>query len=359
LAGEEKDNLKELTLAITLLVGISTILFKIVDYSNKNVVNEHIFCIMYLLVLLLIFEIVIIVLFLLLKGYSIWPIKEERLGALKNLIGIFGPLMFFIPIFILIYTSLSVAFSISAEDWGLSSTFVVVLQLGIVIFSALATLHLGGVDLELLKIFEHMLDYDCRGAGVRRVDLELLKIFEHIPLKIKTLKKHSKQFWSLLFRFYIVLTYILISLVFIIVLVQTTTFLLCGSYTIEINHFPDDNTDIMSLTIKDTGTPSEGCYINLYRIHKLNESIFQVTDNITLNGSANISKYMIGEKKYGIYYLFINTSDLPPDNYFLRAEVTLLPESLNLLNSKKYDDALFHLPSKNKTENILNQTSVL
>jgi hypothetical protein len=337
LAGGEKDNLKELTLAITLLAGISAVLFKIVDYYNKNVVNETISAIMYFLVFFLILEVVIVVLFLLLKGYSIWPIKEERRDTLKNLSGSFGIMMFFTPIFILTYISLAVTFSIAAKDWGLSSTVIRCCIWGIVILSALTTLRLGGVDIELLK-----------------------NIFEQISLKIKTIEKSIEQFSSLSFRFSIVLIHILIISVFFIFLFQTTIFLLCGSYTIGITHFPDDNTDIMSLTIKDTGIPSGRCYINLYRIHKSNESIFQAIDNIILNGSANISEYMIGEKKDGIYYLFIDTSDLPPDNYFLHAEVTLLQdEYLNLLNSKKYDDELFHLPPKNKTENILNQTSIL
>ena len=368
--GEENDNLKELTLAITLLVGISAILFKIVDYSNKNVVNETILSIMLFLVFFLILEVVIVVLFLLLKGYSIWPINKKRLDILKNLSGVFGIMMFFTPILILIYISLAVTFSIATEDWGLSTTKIHWYIWCIAILSALATLRLGGVDLEWLK-----------------------DIFEPISLKIKTLKKSiknlskkynnvsfqalfrkckdnlkncwtfwigSKQFSSLSFRCCIILTYILIVLVFIIFLVQTTTFLLCGSYTIEITHFPDDNTDIMPLTIKDTGIPSGRCYINLYRINKSNESIFQAIDNIILNGSANISEYMTGEKRNGIYYLFIDTSDLPSDNYFLQAEVTLFQdEYFNLLDSKKYDDELFYLSSKNKTGNILNQASTL
>ena len=335
MVGEENDNLKELTLAINLLLGISAVLFKIVDYSNKNVVNETISAFMVFLVFFLILEVVIIVLFLLLKGYSIWPINKKRRDILKNLSGVFGIMMFFTPILILIYTSLAVTFSIATEDWGLSTTKIHWYIWCITILSALATLRLGGVDLEWLK-----------------------DVFEQISLKTKTLKKSIKRFSSLLFQCCIILTYILIVLVFIIFLVQTTTFLLCGSYTIEITHFPDDNTDIMPLTIKDTGIPAGRCYINLYRINKSNESIFQATDNIILNGSANISEYMAGEKRDGIYYLFIDTCDLPSDNYFLHAEVTLFQdEYFNLLDSKKYDDKLFYLSSKNKTGNILNQTS--
>ena len=332
MVGEENGNLKELTLAITLLAGISAVLFKIIDYFNKNIVSETISPIMRFLVFFLILEVVIVVLFLLLKGYSIWPMKEEGLDTLKTLSGVCGTMMFFTPILILIYISLAVTLSIFTKDRGLSTTEIQY----IVIFSALTTLRLGGVDLGCLK-----------------------NVFKKIYSKIKTLKKFIKQFLSLLFQHFIILICIFIVVsAFIIFLFSTTTFLLCGSYTIEITHFPDDNTDIMSLTIKDTGIPSERCYINLCRINKSNESIFQATDNIILNGSANISEYMTGDKRDGIYYLFIDTSDLPSDNYFLHAEVTLFKHKC-LPESKKYDGKLFYFSHKNKTENILNQTSTL
>jgi len=117
----------------------------------------------------------------------------------------------------------------------------------------------------------------------------------------------------------------------------------------------------MSLTIKDTGIPSGKCYIDLYRVNNSNENLFQLIDNITLQESVkSSSEYTTGKKKDGIYYLFIDTSNLPPDNYFLHAEVTLFMfRDFDLFVSKKYDDELFYLPPKNKTANILNQTSVL
>lgn len=111
MVGEEKDNLKELTLAITLLAGISAVLFKIIDYFNKNIVSEIISSIMYFLVVFLILEVVIVVLFLLLKGYSIWPIKEGGLDTLKKLSGVFGTVMFFHShIYINLYISRSYFF---------------------------------------------------------------------------------------------------------------------------------------------------------------------------------------------------------------------------------------------------------
>ena len=334
---EGKEDLKELTLAITLLAGISAVLLTIVDYSNKNIISETNFSIVYLLVLVLILEVVIVVLFLLLKGYSIWPIKKKRRNISKNLSGCVGIMMFFIPIFVLIWIFLAVAFSVFAKDWDLSSTKIHWCNFGIVILSALATLYLGGVDLEWLK-----------------------NIVKQISLKIKPQKKFTERLFDLPFRWLIILVYIFLILVFILSLFQTTAFLLCGSYSTEVTHFPDANTDIMSLTIKDTGIPSGRCYIELQGVNNSNENLFQLVDNITLQESVKNSSYMTGKKKGGIYYLFIDTSNLPSDNYFLHAEVTVsLVRDFDLFTLKKYDDNLFYLPPKNKTENIFNQTSIL
>jgi hypothetical protein len=162
---KEKGDLKELGLAITLLAGISAVLLKIVDYSNKNTISATISSLISFLVVVLILEIVIVVLFLLLKGYSIWPIKEER-RDLINLSKSFGVMMFFTPIFILIYISLAVTFSLFTKDWKLSSAAINSCIFGIMIVSAWVTLYLGGVGLGDLK-----------------------NIFKQISLKIETQKK--------------------------------------------------------------------------------------------------------------------------------------------------------------------------
>ena len=330
---EEKGDLKELGLAITLLAGISAVLLKIVDYSNKNTISATISSLISFLVVVLILEIVIVVLFLLLKGYSIWPIKEER-RDLKNLSNSFGVLMFFTPIFILIYISLAVTFSLFIKDWKLSSAAINSCIFGIMIVSALVTFYLGGVGLGDLK-----------------------NIFKQISLKIETQKKSNKQFLSLLFGYFIILIYPLIVLAFIICLFQTTTFLLCGSYSIEIIQPSDPNTDIMSVTIRDTGIPSGRCFIDLSKVNESNEShLFESIDNITLNesGKRSLSKhkdtYIVGEKRNGIYYLFINTSNLPSDDYLLHAEVTFFQiKGFDLFLPKKLDDKLFRLSPKNMT----------
>jgi hypothetical protein len=158
----------------------------------------------------------------------------------------------------------------------------------------------------------------------------------------------------LLFGYFIILIYLLIVLAFIICLFQTTTFLLCGSYSIEIIQPSDPNTDIMSVTIRDTGIPSGRCFIDLSKVNESNESrLFESIDNITLNESGKSlskHKYIVGEKRNGIYYLFINTSNLSSDDYLLHAEVTFFRiTGFDLFLPKKSDDKLFRLSPQNMT----------
>lgn len=334
--GEEKKNKRNkdfevLTFALTLLAGTSAVLLKLVDYFNNNIISATISSLIHFFVLFLILEIVMLVLFLLLKGYSIWSLKEERRDILNNLSMGFGMMMFFIPIFILIYISLGITFSLFTKDWRLSSAAINSCIFGIMIFSAWATLYLGGVGLGDLK-----------------------SIFKQISLKIKTQKNPNKQFLSLLFGYFIVLIYPLIVLAFIICLFQTTTFLLCGSYSIEIIQPSDPNTDIMSVTIRDTGIPSRRCFIDLSKVNESNESrLFESIDEITLNESGKSlskHKYIAGEKRNGIYYLFINTSNLSSDDYLLHAEVTFFRiKGFDLFLPKKSDDKLFRPTPKNMT----------
>lgn len=129
---------------------------------------------------------------------------------------------------------------------------------------------------------------------------------------------------------------------------MATDFLLCGSYSIDIINPPDSNTDIMSIAIKDNGIPSGRCYINLYRLNESDEVLFEEIDRIIVNKSGKSSSmYINGAKKNGIYYLSINTSNIPPDDYLLHSEVTFNKiGNFSLFERKKQDDLSFRLPAK-------------
>jgi hypothetical protein len=107
--------------------------------------------------------------------------------------------------------------------------------------------------------------------------------------------------------------------------------------------------------IKDTGQPSGKCWITLSKINETDKNYFQQIDFIILEESKNSSTYMSGRKKDGIYYLFINTSNLPPGYYLLHAEVTLSRiKNFELFTSKKYDNLLFYLPSRESDQKTMN-----
>ena len=124
--------------------------------------------------------------------------------------------------------------------------------------------------------------------------------------------------------------------------------LLSGTYSIDMVDPPGDSAEIISFTITDTGIPSGRCFIYLHKANYSSETLFNNIDNIIINTSENSSKYMRGEKRSdGIYYLFINTSNLPSDYYTLDCEVTF--GQWKPLKRKKLDTAIFYIPDRNGT----------
>ena len=280
------------------------------------------------LVIFLLFEALIILSFFLTKGYLFSTLGNgpEKIVEISYLL---QKAIFLLPFTTIVYFFLSISYffvtnNLRIPDW---------------------------IDTPLIYIFAIV-------SGI----LFIWLLLREYPLKKWINENKDKKFalrGGLVFLITIILASV-ISLILFALLFQTSVFLLCGSYSIEINHFPDSNTEIMSLTIKDTGIPSGKCYIHLYRVNDSNDNLFQPIDNITLQESVQEpSKHMTGEKEGGVYYLFIDTSSLSPDYYFLHAETSFPSQGFNLFVSKKYDDELFYLPPKNKTGKVLNQTSIL
>lgn len=296
---EEREYLKELTLAITLLAGISAILFKIVDYFSNNVIDLNVFALIlvYILVGFLIIEIFMVLLFLSVQGFL--SVQEKKLERLEKLNGTLQKAVFSVPTFVLIYSFSMIFYFWPIKIWN---------NLGI------AMLCFVGFWFIMMILFFYIFR-----------DLKLLFL-------------------------------LIILLIFVAILFPIITLLLSGTYSIEIIHSSGSNNDIMSIAIKDTGLPLR-CVIDLCKVNKSNKNLFSSIDNITLYGSEkNSSEYMTGKKEDGIYYLFINTSNLPSHYYFLQAEGTYISY---LLKVRKSDNKLFYLPPQNKTVTALNQTSIL
>jgi hypothetical protein len=136
--------------------------------------------------------------------------------------------------------------------------------------------------------------------------------------------------------------YIIIATVFFISLIAPT-YLLGGSYSIDVFPQSEVNSNILTFTIKETGLTSGRNFINLYKSD--DNHVFQDIDNITIISTQEISsknKLMTGTKHEGVWYLNLNASNLSHGNYVLHAEVSYI----NLNNFeifKKHADKLFYI----------------
>src|SRR5574337_960851 len=77
---EKFHDFEEITLAITILTGLSFILFKIVDYFNNNTIglSDNLQFLVRTFVSVLLIELVIISSFLILKGYLLFAASREE-----------------------------------------------------------------------------------------------------------------------------------------------------------------------------------------------------------------------------------------------------------------------------------------
>jgi len=115
-----RTRFEELTLVLTLLVGSLTVLFKIVEYFNSNVIiDEFVVSTIVFLTASLIIEVLLLLLFLLFKGYSLWASEEhkERLDEISSEIGLY---MFGIPIILILYVLCLTIIIFITEYTGLS-----------------------------------------------------------------------------------------------------------------------------------------------------------------------------------------------------------------------------------------------
>lgn len=334
--GEEKKNKRNkdfevLTFALTLLAGISAVLLKLVDYFNNNIIDlsERAWLLVYFLVFFLLIEILIILLFLLLKG--LLSAQEKRINVLEIISELSQIFMFCLPLIVLVFS-----FLIIIDIWNKWNISIPILLLSI------------SLIILLIYYYLHNLTFDFKSFSRNNIKESFKKKFK------KIIDIFQKEIISWDICLIVATIFVIIFVTIFILSLQTTTFLLCGSYLVEIIHPPDPNTDIMSVAIRDTGIPSGRCFIDLSKVNESNEShLFESIDNITLNESGKSlskHKYIVGEKRNGIYYFFINTSNLSSDDYLLHAEVTFPQiKGFDLFLPKKLDDKLFRLSPKNMT----------
>jgi hypothetical protein len=309
--GKSRD-FEEITLAITILTGLSFILFKIADYFNNNTIglSDNLQLLVRTFVSGLLIELVIISSFLILKGYLLFAAsREERIisiaDALFNSFIIYFVLLGVISIFLLFLMIVSSPMLIESPYY---IYFFIVYE----ILTFLATL---------------------RVIGFKRDDLKKsVRAFKEI--------KEKSDFINVIIAEIIIITTLSISLI-------APIYLLGGTYSIEVFPQSEIKDTILTFTIKETGITSGKNFINLYKLD--DNHVFQDIDNITIiytqeNSSQN--KLMIGKRYDGTWYLNLNTSNLSNGNYMLHAEVSYT-NLISLGVFKKHADKLFYIPPKN------------
>ncbi|MDY6966393.1 MAG: hypothetical protein SVM80_10590, partial [Halobacteriota archaeon] len=149
--GKDKD-IQVLTLAITLLAGVSAVLLKLGEYFSNNIISNTIYIPIRSLVSILIFEFLLLLLFLLLRGYLIWA-PEERIERLKEISIKLGGLVFLIPLSIFIYLSLAIAFTllIFISHFELPENIYIFSIFFLAAISVFITWYLSGSDFKLSK----------------------------------------------------------------------------------------------------------------------------------------------------------------------------------------------------------------
>ncbi len=301
-----KTDFEEITLAITLLASLSVVLLKVVDYFNNNTINisNYFQTTAQIVVYILLIDILIIVLFLMMKGYLI-SIKNQG----KDLIS---------------FTKFLFGFS-----FALSIVSFIVSIMMLFFFQVFGTLTKNPYYMYIYSIF-----------------VIIVVFFVCLRLAENAINDWNFEPEKKSLAFYITMLIGCILTLFIFALLNVgSSYLLMGSYSIDV--FPQSNTnnDILTSTIKETGLSYNFNYITLFKLNS-GSSLKQYVDNVTINRtneSLSNNSFMLGEIYDGIWYLTINTSSLPSGTYLLHAEVTDVPSSRFFGTTQKRADKLFYI----------------
>ncbi|VVB91119.1 Uncharacterised protein [uncultured archaeon] len=309
--GKSRD-FEEIAVAFALLAGISGLLLKMIDYFNNNVflISDNFQPLIYTFVWILLVELLFILSYLILKGYLI-SAKSEKQG-LKNLTEYLFKISFelFILWFISIISFLFF-YQYIFKYIGTKSYYVVVFMIYVLLsFLIIIIIHI------------YMMDYKKKDF------IELSKMDKKSFLK----------------SYYISL---IIGFIFFVLLMPIPSYLLGGSFSIEL--FPQPNTDnnLLTVIIKETGFSYNVGFITLSKLNADNNSLEPI-DNITIPlQNKSFHELMFGGRHRRDFYLNINTSNLSSGNYMISAEVTDDPSRTYIFGVIiKYGDKLFYIPPK-------------
>ncbi|VVB89973.1 Uncharacterised protein [uncultured archaeon] len=326
-------DIEEITLALTLLGVVTAVVLKINDFFNNNVIilNANLYGFVNGLITFLLVEFLIIFLFFIFKGISIYIEPQKRNDDFKKntrmlfkLSFIYAFVWFIDSIFIFIFIFITTVYYNYLPPW----------------YNKIAYLY--GFSIILISLW---LFFDLLGSGItekiKEIHRNLIEQNYRLPILFIIIG-------ILLIIFQDLYSRLLLDIVIL------PSYLLAGSYSIE--EFPQsiDNADNLTFTIKETGIPYNFNYIRLDKINS-NSNLTQYVDNIKINRTQETQSnetFMLGENYYGIWYLVINTSRLQckfhSGTYMLHAEVTDEPSENSTFGViQKRADKLFYIAPKN------------
>ncbi len=407
------QDFNEITLAISLLAGIWISTSKIIDYLNNNILHNSSFQLLAYLVLIFLFmELLIILFFILIKGYFISTRNMNRKLSTISQFLLKKSLKYSILFSVLLISKLFADFIYKSLDknntysyqYNLFTTIIIVLFF-MAFFLEYILFLISEVNSYLEKTIQKETKFELLEILMQKILKQLkyglsLKILtQKILLQLKRYefprqfltfvsKKIPKKwiFWTYLrkmnqdkidkfssdmniFSFYLTRIYTIFIIVVLLVTFFITTFFVMPTYLLKdsysIDAFPISNTNsgILTFTIKETGISYNFIYITLNKLNS-GSNLIQYVDNVTINrtnGEApSNNSLMLGKNYEDIWYLNINTSDLQPGNYILHAEVTDDSSKNNTIfgTISKHAEKLFYI-APNSSKYSFNSTKEL
>ncbi|MCZ7383438.1 MAG: hypothetical protein O8C63_01675 [Candidatus Methanoperedens sp.] len=328
---QNSRDFKEITLAITLLAGVSAFLLKTIDYFNNNVIvlGDFLQLTVYFLVMLLLLEFSMVFLFLILKGYLLSTESESK--QIKNITHKLFKSIFILPILWIVFSIFTLLSHELFKEPSKINNYNYIFNF----YWVFASMTIIWIYVHLAKI--HLIR-SLKNTGSKIKQIEIKSLLKNFDFKNQMILNLSP-----------LIIFLIVGLLLLLVALLLTAplYLLTGSFSIEEFSQSNTNTGIQTFKIKETGIVYSANYINLYKMNASDGNIFQYIDDITINNSQeNLSrnKLMIGKKYEGIWYLNVNTSTLQSGNYLLHAEVTNgLSEKTVFGTIKKHDEKLFYI----------------
>lgn len=316
--GTQRHDFQEITLAMALLAGLLTLLLKLIDYFNNNIVrySSDLLTLIYFFVVGLLIEITIISSFLILKGYTI-SLGKNEVSNWSN------------------WTNSSLRIT----NWLFKLLFRGLIGLSAFSLALLLVIVLNNMYKNItIPIIRYNIGY---------IITSIIIFYILYQVSISSGLKGKNFSYKKFFNTFIEFKHKVLLLTVLILYLTAPAYLLMGSYSINFIPQPNANSDTLTFTIKETGVSYNNIYINLYKLKSSGELLWFV-DNVTINNTKEASSnktFMLGENYDGIWYLNINNSKLQPGNYLLHAEVTddFFKRYLGEEIFRKHADKLFYI----------------